>query len=125
MLAPNPTQRNDIDNDLGVKPHRIEQAQLDPYHRIADYDLYTATGGGYMCDSDKPRLLRVFDRLEAAVNHGVPAVMVGQGIGPLEDPELVQRAKEVLPRLDYILIREECSARPLLDSLMSHQVKYL
>lgn len=112
-----PTQGNDIDNGLGVEPYRIEQAQLDPYRRIANYDLYTATGGGYMCDSDKPRLLQMFDRLETAVNHGVPAVMVGQGVGPMEDPELLRRAKDVLPRLDYILIREECSTRPLLDSL--------
>lgn len=70
-----------------------------------------------MCDSDKERLLQVFDRIEAAIAHGIPAVMVGQGVGPMVDPELLLRAREVLPRLDYILIREECNARPLLESL--------
>jgi colanic acid/amylovoran biosynthesis protein len=47
----------------------------------------------------------------------VLTVMVGQGIGPLEDAELRKRAGEVLPKLDYLLIREEKLTRPLLDSL--------
>jgi colanic acid/amylovoran biosynthesis protein len=70
-----------------------------------------------MCDSDKHRLLQVFDRIEAAIAHGTQVVMVGQGIGPMEDLELLQRAKEVLCHIDYIMIREERIARPLLDSL--------
>ncbi len=94
-----------------------------PYSRIADYDLYVPTGGGYMCDFDQRFLYSMFDRLEAAVNHGVPAVMVGQGIGPIEDPNLRARAREVLPMLDYIMIREERVARPLLDLLNVPQHK--
>ncbi len=87
------------------------------YGRIADYDLYMPTGGGYMCDFDQRFLYSMFDRLEAAVAHGVTAVMVGQGIGPIEDPNLRARASQVLPLLDYILIREERVARPLLELL--------
>jgi len=70
-----------------------------------------------MCDSDKRFLLPLFDKLEAAHAKGVLTVMVGQGIGPMEDPELIKRASQVLPKLDYLLIREEKLTRPLLSSL--------
>lgn len=102
---------------VDIEPAEGYETPASRYSNIADYDLYVATGGGYMCDIDKPFLLPLFDRLEAAVAHGVPAVMVGQGVGPIEDPELLKRAGEVLPIIDYIMIREERVARPLLDSL--------
>lgn len=89
----------------------------DEYQHMADYDLYVPTGAGYMCDSDKQFLLKVFDRLEKAVELGVSTVMVGQGIGPLEDRDLIRRGREVLPHVDYIMIREERFARPILDML--------
>jgi polysaccharide pyruvyl transferase WcaK-like protein len=92
-------------------------SSLEPLNRIAEYDLYSPTGGGYMCDSDKPRLLQVFDRIEAAKIHGVPVVMLGQGVGPMEDPEVLQRAREILPDIDYLMVREERLTRPLLNSL--------
>lgn len=84
--------------------------------RLCEYDLYLATGGGYMCDTDKRFLMPLLDRMKAAVEQGIPAVMVGQGVGPIDDVELIDKAKEVLPLLDYILIREEQIARPLLES---------
>jgi len=87
------------------------------YQEIAQYDLYTPTGGGYLCDSDKRFLFALFDRLEAAQAQGVRTVMVGQGIGPLNDPDLRRRASEVLPNLDFLLVREEKLTRPLLTSL--------
>lgn len=91
--------------------------KTDYYPKISEYDLLVATGGGYMCDSDEQRLLQVFDRLDAAVYHNIPAVMVGQGVGPMEKSILLQRAKEVLPKIDYILVREELFARRILESV--------
>ena len=95
----------------------VGESTADPYASIAQYDLYVPTGGGYLCDSDKRFLIPLFDRLEAAQNRGVLTFMVGQGIGPLEDPELLKRAGDVLPKLDYLLVREEKLTRPLLNSL--------
>jgi colanic acid/amylovoran biosynthesis protein len=95
----------------------------EPFAPIGQYDLYMPTGGGYMCDFDQRFLYSMFDRVEAAVSYGVPVVMVGQGIGPIEDPNLRARAREVLPLLDYIMIREELVSRPLLDILNVPQEK--
>lgn len=84
---------------------------------LAGADLVVATGGGYLCDSDKVRALDVLDRLEQAGELGKVTAMVGQGVGPMEDPELCRRASAVMPHLDLILVREERVARPLLESL--------
>ena len=87
------------------------------YPGMTNYDFYVLTGGGYMCDSDKRFMLKVFDRLEKAVELGIPAVMVSQGVGPLGDSDLIKRGREVLPKIDYIMIREERATLPILDML--------
>jgi len=84
---------------------------------FSQYDLYVLTGGGYMCDSDKRFILPLLDRIESAKANGKLVFMVGQGMGPIEDAEVIRRAKQVLPRVDYILTREERLTRPLLESL--------
>ena len=43
--------------------------------------------------------------------------MVGQGFGPLHTPELVARARVVLPHINFIGVREERASLPLLLSL--------
>ncbi len=114
VAAPDPRNGN---AGAGRPDHEVSADAIQKYHRMQEYDLYVATGGGYMCDSDKYFLLGVLDRLEAAIYYGTPAVMVGQGVGPMDDLELQARASAVLPHLDYIFIREERVARPLLSSL--------
>jgi colanic acid/amylovoran biosynthesis protein len=84
---------------------------------VPEADLVVAGGGGIVCDVAKPMALPVLDRLEAALENGVPSVMVGQQIGPLHDPELRARARAVLPAVDLIAIREQQTALPLLESL--------
>ena len=84
---------------------------------ISKFDLFVASGGGYMTDTDKPMLWSLFDRLEAAIARGVPTAMVGQGIGPIKDPELLDRAREILPSVGLILYRNRRNGLPLLRSL--------
>jgi len=89
-----------------------------PYAELdGGIDLLVATGGQYMADVVKPLALGVLNRLELAIQRGIPTVMVGQGIGPIEDAELISRAQEVLPRVELILIREKKYAPTLLSSL--------
>jgi colanic acid/amylovoran biosynthesis protein len=99
------------------EPAQSEKRIADLQAKFSNYDLYVLTGGGYLCDSDKRFLFPLFDRLKAAQAQNVPTFMVGQGIGPLEDLELLQLAREVLPKLDCLLIREENLTRPLLTCL--------
>jgi polysaccharide pyruvyl transferase WcaK-like protein len=57
------------------------------------------------------------DRLETAIQLGKLTVMVGQGVGPVEDSELRARLRSVLPSVSLILVREQKVGRPLLESL--------
>ena len=107
---------NAVSHTVAASPP-ADPAQPDYRTSISGYDLYMPTGGGYLCDSDRRFLYPLFDRLQAAVAQGVSVAMVGQGIGPLEDPALLARAREALPLIDYIMIREERIARPILRSL--------
>ncbi|MFE3290946.1 polysaccharide pyruvyl transferase family protein [Rhodococcus sp. NPDC059234] len=68
--------------------------------------LVVALGGGYMTDGDLYQAHRTLNLLEHAISLGIPTAMVGQGIGPMEDPLLMRRAAEVLPRVGFIALRE-------------------
>lgn len=79
--------------------------------------LVLAMGGGYFADVDADQVHRTLRMLEFAAARGIPSAMVGQGLGPLEDPTLVERAAKVLPRVDLIALREKRRGPALLDAL--------
>jgi polysaccharide pyruvyl transferase WcaK-like protein len=95
----------------------IENSKSDLLQAIQGADLVVVTGGGFICDSEKPHILNVLNRLEIAIQNGTPTVMVGQGVGPIEDAELQARIQSVLPSVSLILIREQKIGRQLLESL--------
>lgn len=94
-----------------------EEENKDFLQAIQNADLVVATGGGYLCDTDKKYTLQVFYTLEMGVRLGKPVAMVGQGVGPMNDPDLRARLGKLLPALDLILIREPKTGQALMDSL--------
>lgn len=84
---------------------------------VARASLVLAIGGGYLCDVDPAQTERTLGLMEAAVAAGVPAALVGQGLGPLTDPTLLAHAARVLPRVDLIALREGRRGPDLLDRL--------
>jgi polysaccharide pyruvyl transferase WcaK-like protein len=79
--------------------------------------LVLALGGGYLTDADASQTNRVLNLLEYARTQGVPVAMVGQGLGPLDDPELQARATVVLPHVQIIAMRERLKGPDLLARL--------
>jgi colanic acid/amylovoran biosynthesis protein len=77
-------------------------------------DLVVSSAGGFLHDfyGIEHRLLG----FEMALELGRPVVIVGQSVGPFWKPRSKQRAREVLSRLDRILLREERSLRHLQDA---------
>jgi colanic acid/amylovoran biosynthesis protein len=61
--------------------------------------------------------IEVLRLLRTAIGIGTPTAMFGQGLGPLEDERLRALAREVLPQVDVLAIREGRSAMPLLAGL--------
>lgn len=79
--------------------------------------LVLALGGGYLTDSDLYQANRVLNVLEEALEAGVPVALVGQGLGPMRDSDLRSRAADVLPRTDFISLRERRRGPDLLAEL--------
>jgi colanic acid/amylovoran biosynthesis protein len=84
---------------------------------LAGADLFLMTGCGALNDVWPVNAARILETFDLAIRLGVPSAMVGQGIGPLRDPALLEAAARVLPRLWFIGLREGKSGRPLLAQL--------
>lgn len=83
----------------------------------ADATLVLAQGGGYMTDVDLYQARRTLGLLEYAQSRGIPTAMLGQGLGPIDDPELLERAARVLPGVGFIGLREARRGPKLLAGL--------
>jgi len=84
---------------------------------VARADLVMVTGMGGITDAFADYAANVLETLRLALRHRKYVAMVGQGFGPLKNPDLVARARSVLPHVDFIGLREERAGRPLLTSL--------
>src|SRR5258705_4649139 len=72
---------------------------------------------GGITDVFRDYALGVLGTLDLAIRHGVPTAMMSQGMGPLLDPALRERAAEILPKVDWIALREARAGVPLLRAL--------
>lgn len=84
---------------------------------LAEASGVLAVGGGYLTDVDRFQAGRTLDLLEYAAARGIPTAMLGQGIGPLEDAGLRERAARILPAVGLIALREGLRGPGLLRGL--------
>ena len=84
---------------------------------VAGASAVIAIGGGYLTDVDSYQTERTLDLLGCAIEHGIPTVMLGQGIGPMQDARLLARAAEVFPQVNLIALREGRRGPELLRSI--------
>jgi polysaccharide pyruvyl transferase WcaK-like protein len=95
---------------------------LDALHNA---DLLVVCGSGGFADSCQKWNLSVLGTIEAAIRRGIPVVMFGQGMGPLSDPVVLSRAKEVLPHVGLITLRGSRGGLALLESVGVHSAKVM
>ena len=84
---------------------------------ISNADLIIVTGMGGVTDAFPEYAADLLETLGLAISRGKYVAMVGQGFGPLQTPQLVAHARSILPRVNFIGLREERASRPLLRSL--------
>ena len=97
---------------------RRERDELDAFvESLQAAQLFVVTGGGGVTDVFKGWALDLLDRVWLASSRGIPTAMVSQGFGPIEDPQLSATARQVLPHVSLIGIREERTGRGLLRNL--------
>ena len=90
---------------------------------ISDADLVVAAGGGYITDSFEHHAVSVLETLRLAVELGKPSVMFGQGLGPINNKMILDKAKAVLPSVALIGLREQKAGVPILNSINVAQNK--
>lgn len=79
--------------------------------------MVVVAGQHTIADAFYSRARNLLDTLETAILNGIPTVMLGQAIGPLTNPDLVARARNVLPAVGLIAVREPNIAPPILRAL--------
>jgi polysaccharide pyruvyl transferase WcaK-like protein len=84
---------------------------------LFEADLVIIPGQGILTDVFAPGATKLLDIIRIATCYRKPIVMFGQGIGPIQNPLLLAKAKGVLPSLDLIAIREKRTGLPLLKAL--------
>jgi polysaccharide pyruvyl transferase WcaK-like protein len=83
----------------------------------ADADLVVSTGAGAFTDHFAPLAMTILELFDSSKRRGAITAALSQGIGPITDRQLLQRASEVLPSLDLITIRERRCGGTLLEDL--------
>jgi polysaccharide pyruvyl transferase WcaK-like protein len=108
---------------LSLMQHRYRRqgAVTDDLHSflraLTSSDLVMMCGQGSINDDLKPHARQALGLLNWAQQLGIPTVVMDQGIGPLENPELVALARNTLPRAKLITIRERPMGAALLNTL--------
>jgi len=97
---------------LPTRDYRSEERDA-----IRGADLMVVSGMGGVTETFRAYAFGLFDRIESALEAGIPVAMMGQGIGPLRDPELRARAAEVLSGVSLICLREGRASPSILTSL--------
>lgn len=104
--------------DLKWKARQIETKNFKSFvEAIEAADLVVASGGGYITDAFEKKATITLSILDLANRLGKPTVMLGHGLGPLQNPKLCTQAKGVLPYVDIITLREQRAGIPLVNSL--------
>ena len=80
-------------------------------------DLVFVAGMGGITDAFPHYAFQLLDILNLAHRFGKMTAMFSQGMGPIQNPQLWRRAREVLPQVALIALREDRAGRSLLESL--------
>ena len=67
--------------------------------------LLVVCGSGGFADSCREWNFSILGTMEAAIRRRIPVVMFGQGMGPLNDPNVLSRARDVFPGITLITLR--------------------
>jgi colanic acid/amylovoran biosynthesis protein len=101
-----------------LKRIRVNSQELNDYLKVVSTaDLVVVSGMGGITDAFEDHALGILNTLGLAIHRGIPTVMFGQGIGPIQQPHLRAQAKAVLPKVNLICLRETRASGPLLHSL--------
>lgn len=107
---------------LALSHHARRAARREPAARtfansLLAADLLLLSGRGGLTDAFPEETDAMLGELEVAGRIGLPTALVGQGIGPLEEPRARGRMAAALGRVELVSLREGRAAPPLLAAI--------
>lgn len=84
---------------------------------VVGADLIVIGGGGDFYDGTAGGAMMLLDMIDFASRLGKPTVMLGQGIGCIQQEELRNRTKTLFPLVNIICLREKLTGFPFLQSI--------
>ena len=84
-------------------------------HALYDADIFVSSGAGAFNDEFASLAISILDLLQMAKETGAVTAVLGHGVGPITEPALLRRAREVLPGIDIVTLqggrRRQAAAR--------------
>ena len=114
LLAARGLTTRDPDSRTDTDSPAVRALPVNSVRAVDSGSLLLAMGGSYVTDTDQAQSYRTLNLLDHAHRRGIPTAMVGQGLGPLEDPDLVERFATVMPRVGLVGLREARTGPELL-----------
>jgi colanic acid/amylovoran biosynthesis protein len=101
-----------------TRRRKLQEADVPGFCRLLrNADLHVTAGGGYITDAFPWLAERILRTIILAQDLGKRTAMLGQGLGPINDPKLRSLATRAFRRLDLLTLREKQSNFTLLESL--------
>jgi len=91
---------------LSLRDRRNARPEISAFLEAMDHaDLFVVCGAGGFTDDTRAWNISTLDTIEEAIRRGLPVVMLGQGLGPLNDPDMLDRARTILPKVRLFTLR--------------------
>ena len=100
------TFRSLADLRLTIRDRRNVRPNVNVFLEAMEHaDLFVVCGAGGFTDATREWNISTLDTVEEAMHRNIPVAMFGQGLGPLGDPEILRRARKILPKVSLLTLR--------------------
>ena len=98
--------RSLADVRLTIRDRRNVKPDVNVFLEAMEHaDLFVVCGAGGFTDATRDWNISTLDTIEEAMQRNIPVAMFGQGLGPLGDPEILRRARKILPKVSLLTLR--------------------
>lgn len=108
-----------------ASPIKIRPADLDAFLRVVNSaHCVVVCGQGFLTDHVRDHAIATLNLVELGLDRRAVCAMVGQGIGPLRDPDVIARSRDILPEITLLSLRERVAGAPICRALGVPETKW-
>lgn len=103
---------------LSIRDRRNVRPDVNAFLEAMEHaDLFVVCGAGGFTDDTREWNISILNTIEEAIQRKIPVVMFGQGLGPLSDPDILRRARKLLPKVNLVTLRGSRGGSAIAQSL--------